>query len=82
VNQAREALTGIRRRPSGGLHLTRPGWLCISVWESFRRDCGSHLLTEFAMSVCLDVTQGLAVGRWGVLLLQGVLSGMLGIRLS
>lgn len=45
VNQAREALTGIRRRPSGGLHLTRPGWLCISVWESWGpiRDAGHTL---------------------------------------
>lgn len=51
--------------------LRRTGWLCISVRESFRGDDGSHLLTEFAMSVCFDVAAGLAVGRWIVLLPLG-----------
>jgi hypothetical protein len=31
-------------------------WLCISVRESFRGDCGSRLLSEFVVSVCFDVT--------------------------
>jgi hypothetical protein len=77
LSSAPWTVMSIRRNASGAAASLRSEhrWLCISVRESFRGDCGSHLLTEFAMSVCFDVTQGLAVGRWGVLLPQGALWG-------